>query len=208
MIAMTPRLVAAGALVVALLSMPADIGAAADATWKTHQDQNCGVELKHPAAYSLEASGARDSCALWITIGVREARGLRALFSLEIREMESSARPPLSPRDFALHVATAQCMADGADGSTYCTNGEARSPFKTAQGFHVFEIHLTEVRETFSPKKIEKRKRGPIFAVDLSDDEVVRVLMAGGEPTRLRELKAILDTFRLIFDSLIPARRG
>ena len=185
------------ALVVALLSASVGVTAAADASWKTHQDQNCGIELKYPPAYALEASGARDYCGSWITIGVREPRGLRALFSLEIRPMDRSTRPPLSARDFALHEATTQCDADGHDGSTSCTNGEVRSSFKTARGFRGYEIHLTEVHETFSPKKTEKRARGPIFALDLSDDEVVRVLMASGEPAHLGELKAILDTLRV-----------
>src|SRR4029453_8026089 len=143
-------------LVSVLLSMAPGISVAADATWKTHQDANCGVEFKYPVTYSLEASGAPDYCTLWIRIGVKQAQGLRVLFSLEIREMESSVRPPLSPRDFALQVATAQCMADGPDSSTYCTNSEVHSAFRTAQGFHGFEIHLTEVHETLSPKKIEK----------------------------------------------------
>ncbi|OGK77508.1 MAG: hypothetical protein A2X52_14430 [Candidatus Rokubacteria bacterium GWC2_70_16] len=201
---MTLRFVPTGALMVALLSAPLGAGAATDAPWKTHQDQTCGIELKYPPSYSLEASGARDYCALWIRIGVREARGLRTLFSLEITEMQSAdrveaakTRTPPSARDFALHVATNQCTADGADSSTSCTNGEVRSTFKTAQGFRGFEIHLTEVHESFAPKKIEKRRRGPIFALDLSDDVVVRVLMASGEPARLGELKAILDTFRV-----------
>ena len=88
-------------LVSALLSMAPGISAAADATWKTHQDVNCGVELKYQATYSLEASGAPDYCSLWMRIGVKQARGLRVLFSLEIRETESSVRPPNSPRDFA-----------------------------------------------------------------------------------------------------------
>ncbi|HWO91051.1 MAG TPA: hypothetical protein VNP53_03700, partial [Methylomirabilota bacterium] len=75
-------------------------------------------------------------------------------------------------------------------GPTAPTARCARSLFKTAQSFHGFEIHLTEVHETFSPKKIEKCRREPIFALDFSDDEVGRVLMAGAEPARLRELKA------------------
>lgn len=191
------RLAVAGALV---LTLSAPLGpSAADAPWQTHQDQMCGIELKYPPSYSLEASGAPDACAPWITIGVREARGLRALFSLEIREMEAAdraeaatTRTPPSARDFALHVATTQCTADGPDGSTYCTNAEVRSTFRTAQGFRGFEIHLTEVHESFAPKKIATRPRGPILALDLSDGEVVRVLMAGGAPARLGELKAIL----------------
>ncbi len=60
-------------------------------------------ELKSPASYVLEASGAPDACEPWFTIGVGEARGLRALFTLEIREMEnrwgsSSAIPGPSGR--------------------------------------------------------------------------------------------------------------
>jgi hypothetical protein len=184
-------------LVSALLSTAAGISAAADATWQTHQDVNCGVELKYPATYSLEASGASDYCSLWMRIGVKQARGLRVLFSLEIRETESSVRPPISPRGFAVQMATAQCMADGPDSSTYCTNGEVRSAFKTAQGFRGFEIHLTEVHESLSPKKIEKGQRAPVLALDLSDDAILRVLMAAGEPARLAELRAILDTLRV-----------
>lgn len=184
-------------LVVTALSVAAGTSAAADATWKTHQDDNCGLELKYPGTYSLETTRAADVCAFWIRIGLKQARGLGVLFSLETREMESSVRPPLSPRDFALQVATAQCAADGPDSSTYCTNGEVRSTFKTAQGFQAFEIHLTEVRETVSPQKIEKSQRDPIFALDLSDDETVRVLMAAAEPAHRRELRAILDTVRV-----------
>ncbi|MBI2527370.1 MAG: hypothetical protein HYV93_15460 [Candidatus Rokubacteria bacterium] len=196
------RLVGAGALVLTL-SAPLGTGAA-EAPWKSHQDQTCGIELRYPPSYSLEASGARDACAPWIDIGLRDARRLRALFSLEIREMESAdraeaakTRTPPSARDFALQVATNQCIADGPDSSTHCTKAEVRSTFKTAQGFRGFEIHLTEVHERFAPRKIETRPRGPIFALDLSDDEVGRILLARGEPAHLGELKAILDTFRV-----------
>jgi hypothetical protein len=166
---------------------------ATDATWKVHRDQNCGIELKYPASYVLEASGARDACEPWITIGVREARGLRALFTLEIR----AERPSVSARQLALQVATAQCAADGPDSSTSCVNGSIRAPFTTALGFRGFEIDLTEVHETVSPRRTVKRPRGPILALDLSDGEMARVLLAAGGSARPGELKAILDTFRV-----------
>ena len=188
----------------ALLSAALGPAAAADATWKAHQDRTCGIELQYPPAYAVRASGARDFCAWSVDIGVPAGSGLRSVYSLEIRDMESVERAeiakagkPPSARDFALHVATIQCMADGPDSSRYCENGQVRSTFTTAQGFRGFEIHLTEVQETLRPKKTEKRKRGPILALDLSDDETVRVLMASGEPGRDAELRAILDTFRV-----------
>ena len=187
----------AGVLALVLLCAPARVDAAADATWKTHRDQNCGVELRYPPSHEIDASGAGDHCALWLRIGTKEARGLRALFSLEIRERSSADPPPPSARDFALHLATIRCGADGPDGTTYCTNGEVRSTFRTAQGFRVWEIHATEVHETFAPKRIQKRRRGPVFALDLSDDEVVRVLMAETDGGRQDALKGILDTLRV-----------
>ena len=173
----------------ALLAAAIGPAAAADSTWKSHQDRNCGIALKSPPAYTLKASGAPDFCVLSMDIGVPAGTKLRTLYTLETRDMESVERTelaktgkPPSARDFALHVATIQCGADGPDGSRYCENGQVRSTFKTAQGFHGFEIHLTEVYETVSPKKTEKRKRGPVFALDLSDDETVRVLMASAAP--------------------------
>jgi hypothetical protein len=93
--------------VVALLSVLVVACDAADSTWKTHQDQDCGIEVKYPPSYVLEASGPRDACKTLIAIGVRDAQMLRALFSFEIREMESLAGPPLSARGFALQVAMA-----------------------------------------------------------------------------------------------------
>ncbi len=119
----------------ALLVAPSGAGPslAADATWKTHRDRNCGVELKYPATYTLEASGTPDPCETWIRIGRRDARRLHALFSLEITDAENTPEPARSARDLALQVATAQCAADGPDESTYCTNAEARWPFQSAR---------------------------------------------------------------------------
>src|SRR5262245_26714691 len=187
----------------ALLASAIGPAAAADATWKSHQDRNCGIALEYPPAYTLKASGAPDFCALSMGIGVPAGTKLRTLYTLETRDLASAEQAELaktgkpSARDFALHVAAVQCMADGPDGSRYCENGEVRSTFKTAQGFHGFEIRLTEVYETVSPKRTEKRKRGPVFALDLSDGETVRVLMASAAPTHDAELRAILDTFRV-----------
>lgn len=182
-------------LVGALLAAAIGPAAAADATWKSHQDRNCGIAFKYPPAYTLKVSGAPDFCALSMDIGVPAGAKLRSRYTLETRDLESAER--LSARDFALRVAAIQCMADGPDGSRYCENGQVRSTFKTAQGFHGFEIHLTEVYETVSPKNTEKHRRGPIFALDLSDGETVRVLMASAAPNHDTELRAILDTLRV-----------
>ena len=137
------RVVATGALVGALLAAPVGGGAPADSTWKTHHDQNCGIELKYPASYTLEASGAADHCDLWVRIGVKGARGLRALYILEMGEPEGAdreARRPRTPsavRDVALHLATTRCDADGAGSTTYCIGGEVRSSFTFWELWHI-----------------------------------------------------------------------
>src|SRR4029453_16390762 len=89
-------------LVSVLLSMAAGISAADDATWKTHQDVNCGVEVKYPATYSLEASGAPDYCTLWIRIGVKQVA--RAACAVQPRdqgdgEFRSATPLPAGLRD-------------------------------------------------------------------------------------------------------------
>jgi len=63
---------------------------------------------------------------------LQEARGLRALFSLEIREMESSAKPRLSARIRA-SSGDAQCTADGADARPLASTVRCARPFRTAQ---------------------------------------------------------------------------
>lgn len=181
-------------LAIVALGVPARAGTTADATWAIHREPLCGLELRYPPGYRLEASGPRDWCEPWMSIGVPEGRRMREVFRLQVRQGDHSRS---SPRDFAIEVATAECASDGPEGSTYCVDASVRSTFRTAQGFRGFEIQLTEVRESAAEKSSARRRRGPIFALDLSDDQEVRLLMSSGEPARTGELRAILDTVRI-----------
>ncbi len=179
-------------------------GAAEIASWSTYSDQNCGIEFKYPALYQFNPSGAKDSCALSVLMGLKEARQTRWLLSLNVTEMSQVYRQTMvesglevSPSSFALYLAALHCQADGPEGSTYCADGEIRSTFKTAQGLQAYEIHMTEVDESFARKRIDKRPRGPIFALDMSNDETVWILLAEGSSTHLEALKAILNSLRV-----------
>jgi hypothetical protein len=197
-------------LPIALCAATAGVTGAGD-SWNTYRNDRCGLELRYPASYQTDASSAPDHCELWLRIGPQDTRGVtgttrrvRALFTLDVREMDSVDREDAATRgqtpsaqDFAIQKATVACMADGPDGSTYCVDGSTRATFKTALGFHGYEIALTEVHESLEPRRTKKQKRGPIFAIDLSDDEVVRVLLAESERGREKELRAILDTLRV-----------
>lgn len=172
--------------------------------WSVYTDKNCGIEFKYPSTYQLNPSGAKDFCALSVLIGLKEARQTRWLFSLNVTDMDRAYRQAMleagsqvSPSSFALYLAALRCQADGPEGSTYCTDGEIRSSFKTAQGLQAYEIYLTEVHESFAQKTIEKRPKGPIFALDMSNDERVWILFAEGSPEHLGTLRAILNSFRV-----------
>jgi len=178
--------------------------AAESIPWSTYTDRNCGIELTYPASYQLNSSGAKDFCALSLLIGVKEARPVRWLLSLQVTDMNEAYRQAMmdsglqpSPSNFALYLAALHCQADGPEGSTYCTDGRIRTRFKTPQGLEGYEIYLTEVHESFAQRKIEKRTKGPIFAVDMSNDEAIWILLAEGSEDHLATLRRILDSLRV-----------
>lgn len=198
-------LIAIGLVALALVVTDLNAKAAEDlATWKTYSDLNCGIAFRYPPSYQLKVSTAKDFCALSIWVG--------DLFELEVEEMDNAyrrdmvqSRIEISPRSFAIARAQVRCMADGPDGSTYCTDAVKQTAFKTTSGFNGYEIYLTEVRESHHEKgkKTATRTKGPIFALDISDDEVIRVVLitpteaTGRTRQDLATVKAILDTFRV-----------
>lgn len=193
-----PRLL--GLFVIALVSGSRGISlqsADAPPAWKIYQDQNCALEFRYPAPSEITISSAKDSCALSVSV--------RRLFELDVEEMNSAYRQAvaesgkeISPRNFAISRAMARCMADGPDGSTYCTDAVDQNSFKTAQGFNAYEFSLTEVHEYYGEKKkVEKRTRGPILAVDISDDEVIRVALVTPDERSFQTAKAVVNTLRV-----------
>lgn len=189
---------AAIVIVLALGTSVASLRAAdAPSTGKIYQDQNCKLEFRYPASHEVKSSAAKDYCALSVSV--------RGLFELDVEEMDSANRQALaesgkkiSPRNFALSRAMARCMADGRDGSIYCTEAVKENSFKTAQGFNAYEFYLTEVREYFGEKKkVEKRTKGPIIAVDISDDEVIRVVLVIPTERSLQTATAVVNTLRV-----------
>ena len=191
---LAPAVVAALVLVTQGISVQA---VEAPSTWKIYQDQNCALEFRYPASYELNSSSAKDYCALSVSV--------RGLFELDIEEMVSADRQAMaqsgkeiSPRSFALSRVVAGCMADGPDGSTYCTEPVKESMFKTAQGLNAYEFYLTEVHEYYGEKKkVEKRTKGPIIAIDISDDEVIRIAFVTPDERTQQAAKAVVNTLRV-----------
>lgn len=198
-------LVAIGVVAIALVVTDLNAKAAEDlATWKTFTDSNCAIAFQYPPSYRLKPRAAKDFCALSIWVG--------DVFELEVEEMDNAYRRDMvqsgieiSPRSFAVSRARLRCGADGPDGSTYCTDVVKQTAFKTGSGFNGYEIYLTEVRESYQQKgkKTATRTKGPIFALDIADDEVIRVVLitpteaTGRTRQDLATVKAILNTFRV-----------
>jgi hypothetical protein len=177
---------------------------AAETPWSTYIDKNCGIEIAYPTSYQFNPSGSKDACSLSVLIGTKGARGLRWLFNLNVQDMSNVYAQAMldfglqpSAANFALYLAALHCQADGPEGSTHCTDGKIRRTFKTPNGLEVYEIHLTEVRESPAQKTNKKRPKGPIFAVDLSNDETVWILLAESSQDHLADLRAMLDRLRV-----------
>lgn len=198
------RLVTIGSVVVALLFTGACEGVTAESTtWKTYQDQNCGIEFKYPATSHLETFAADDRCALSVDIGETE---------LYVKEMDNFYRRAVvesgmdvSPRSFAIHIARLTCVADGPGSSTHCTDAVRQSAFTTPQGLQGYEFYLTEVEELYEEERtrITQMTIGPVFALDISDAETIRIFLATPRrqaeqsPAGVAVMKAIVDTVRI-----------
>jgi hypothetical protein len=69
------------------------------------------------------------------------------------------------------------CGADGPDGSTYCDEIESEREYRTANGLPVLEFYLIMTRENYSDKTKMKSGVGPVYLVDLSQDDRFLALM-------------------------------
>jgi hypothetical protein len=186
-----PRwLIAVGLLLLALGTQERRAPAAEEsAAWKTYRDENCGLEVRYPSSYQIKASSPKDFCALSLSI--------EDLLYLDIDESVGAERPA-SFKSFALSRAMVRCTADGHDSSTYCTGTVKETSFRTAQGFIAHEFYLTEVHEEFGePKKVETQTRGPIFAVDISDEETARAVFVTTDAASAVAARAVIDTLRV-----------
>lgn len=189
---------------IALLFTEAREGVTAESTtWKTYWDQNCGIEFKYSASFPLQTFSADDRCALSVDVGTIE---------LEVEEMNNFYRQGLvesgmeiSSRSFAIYIARLHCVTDGPDGATYCTDTVRQSTFKTPQGLQGYEFYLTEVEESYEEEgtRIQQRTVGPVFALDISDPETIRIFLAASRMQAEQSLasvatmKAMVDTVRI-----------
>jgi hypothetical protein len=183
-----------------------------------HTDPGCGIEVTIPEGYHAKIAGSPDACRTWILVRAGTAGERDWLIALDVEELGSAWRQtlaetgPVSVERFALHLAALRCSADGPDGSVHCADGVVRRRFRTAGGLSAWELELTEIEERWrqdEPHRVERRAKGPVFALDLSDPQTMRVLIAS-PVTRMAPagphaaaMRAIVERVRIVG----PARR-
>ena len=180
--------------------------------WKTYRNTKIGLEFRYPADYLLRELATPDGRPIGML--VRDAQGgpTEWLFDVSVEEW-TEAQDRLRPDTtaavlrFATDMAKSHCGADGPDSSVTCPDVVKSLRFTNPSGRAGLELHLAELVDSHvegETPKSETRTKGPIYAVDISTDTVVRVLLF--TPTERAASRGRRETLRAIVDSVRVAR--
>jgi len=180
--------------------------------WKTYRNIKIGLEFRYPADYLLKELATPDGRPIGML--VRDAQGgpTEWLFDVSVEEW-TEAQDRLRPDNtaavlrFATDMAKSHCGADGPDSSVTCPDVVKSLRFTNPSGRAGLELHLAELVDSHvegETPKSETRTKGPIYAVDISTDTVVRVLLF--TPTERAASRGRRETLRAIVDSVRLAR--
>jgi hypothetical protein len=202
------RAVASGLALIACVAALA-LAAPDVSGWKTYSNAKTGLEFRYPPDSLLKELATPDGRP--ISMLIRDADGAPTdwLFDVSVEEL-TEAKEPVRPDGgaaalrFATDVARLRCDADGPDSSVSCPDVVRSQRFTTPHGLAASELYLAEVvgSNVEGQTKIERRTKGPIYAVDISTDTALRVLLfalteRGAARGRREILRAMVDSVRL-----------
>lgn len=177
--------------------------------WKTYYNVKTGLEFRYPPDSLLKELATPDGRPIAMLIRDADGDPTDWLFDVSVEEL-AEAKEPVRPDGgatalrFATDVAKLHCDADGPDSSVSCPDVVKSQRFTNPHGLAAFELHLAEVvgSNVEGQTKIERRTKGPIYAVDISTDTAVRVLLfelteRGATRGRREILRTIVDSVRL-----------
>jgi hypothetical protein len=187
--------------------------AAPDVTgWKTYRNTKIGLEFRYPADYLLKELATPDGRPIGMLVRDSQGGPTEWLFDVAVEEW-TAARDRLRPDNtaavlrFATDMAKSHCGADGPDSSVTCPDVVKSLRFTNPAGRAGLELHLAELVDSHvegETPKSETRTKGPIYAVDISTDTVVRILLF--TPTERAASRGRRETLRAIVDSVRLAR--
>jgi hypothetical protein len=211
------RLPFVGSIVALLLlsTVPVAAEPASDPSRQTYRDERNGFEFHFPASMKFNARFGSGE--------LEDPREQRRVLTTEVWPPDECLFSPgekkvTSAKEVAARRAIDVCQADGPNGSSYCTGPVTVSPFKSNSGAEGFEMHLTRVSEfcetdeedncTRPMTKTVDGKRGPVYAFDISTEEMTKILYvepSGIDPAAaspdarpdLRLIRQILSTVKV-----------
>lgn len=153
--------------------------------WKTYQDIMKCYEFQYPDNYLFKEYLSHDGNSTGRTSLGRENTGCGIMtFVEEIAGYPRGWYDPakMSFEEFAIDRAKVLCSADGPNGSIYATDVVRKEVFTNPHNRKGVEFYLLEIHETHfeddQEGKIEKRIKGPFYAVSISQaDEPYRALV-------------------------------
>ncbi|TSC76442.1 MAG: hypothetical protein G01um101431_575 [Parcubacteria group bacterium Gr01-1014_31] len=164
--------------------------------WQIYRNLKYNVEFQYPNEYILKQ--VSDG---YILIRPPDATEYDWLLSIQIEPPVGFAtvNPSFSEAADAVKLF---CAADGPGGSKYCDDILLKTPFKNRYNIDGYEMYLNEIQEV-GGEIIEKRRRGPVFVLNISPNVPQRMFTIEftetEKQTPLNEmiLRKILDTVKI-----------
>lgn len=135
------------------------------ADWQIYKNEEYGFEFEYPLDYTL-----KESSVDYILLRRTEDEKNEWLISVTVEHNRLSVNDSeLTFKDFVERLAISSCPADGPNRSIDCTGITEIKSFVNKNKINGYEIYLNETTEYFPSNKISNRIKGPIFAMDISE---------------------------------------
>lgn len=186
-------------LAIFLTALFSDSSFAQDGGWKSHINSMSGIEFKYPEKYVLEESRTPEGNFFGASLGLKNNKDTDWIIDIPYGEgrdwiKDGVANLPITTRsstpnnELITVVARLHCASNGRA----CIDFVLWTPFDTPNGLKAYEFYIKEVDGA----------KGPVFGVDISTNELLRVLYI--TPRKIdsteiiEDIKGIVDSIRIL----------
>lgn len=133
--------------------------------WKTYKNEKYGFKFNYPLDYTL-----KEVVNSYILLRKTENKKTEWSVSITAKHNRSGTNDfELTFKEFAERLAISSCLADSPNENINCTKITEIKSFASKNKINGYEIYLNELTENFLNNTVSNRIKGPIFAMDTSE---------------------------------------
>lgn len=189
-------------LTISLIVSCSTFSIAQEDNWKTYVNNMSGIEFKYPGTYILEENRTPEGRLSAASLGIKNDKDTDWIIDISsgeaqewIKEVSGDrqnipviTRSATPANEFIGIIARLHC----ATNSRACIDLIQWVPFNTANGFRAYEFYIKEAEGS----------KGPVFGIDISSDDFLRVLYItprNGDSAGLTDdLRGIVDSVKIL----------